>query len=84
MAQIFALPFESGYFRPHHKYNGQLHLNNFPKYQGESLTTFKGQETEKIAIYSKDLIVELKKKNILSTKTRIPRKIYPLLQMIVM
>ena len=65
MAQIFALPFESGYFRPHHKYNGQLHLNKLPKYQGESLTTFKGQETEKIAIYSEDLIVELKKKKIL-------------------
>ena len=62
MVQIFALPFESGYFRPHHKYNGQLQLNKLPKYQGESLTTFKGQETEKIAIYSKDLIVELTKK----------------------
>ena len=63
MVQIFALPFESGYFRPHHKYNGQLHLNKLSKYQGKKvLQLSKGRRQKKIAIYSKDLVVELKKK----------------------
>ena len=65
MAQIFALPFESGYFRPHHKYNGQLQLNRLPKYPGKKCYNFQRAGDRKIAFYSKDLIVELKKKKIL-------------------